>query len=315
MFFKKKDRQTISGAGGVGVGLYGKHPCTGDFLRLNASGQEVQQLDEWIAAGMEAGSRLMPNWDPSFHQVSHLSFMFHNPDDRGSGYSLLGVMTGSRDRAGRKFPLVLFACVDFNTAANCYPYVAYDAFLNNATKLLLRAQKHEMSRDQLFAEVQQLRPPDQQSLTAARQAHSQYLAGTSCIGAFSTMLGIAALTQQGKAVGTMRSALAGLGDGPFPRFGIRCPLGIEPAGNAGLWLEMLYQKLSNQIIPIMFWTPRSLLIYFRKSSAKALTALLSPEWQDDHLCDLSTSKTGDEQANLPAPDQPLQAILDMPVNR
>ena len=310
MFFKKKDRRTISGAGGVGVGLYGKHPCAGDFLRLNASGQEVQQLDEWLSAAMEAGSRLLPSFDADFPEISRLCFMFHNPDDRGSACSLLGVMVASRDRSGRKFPLILFSYLDFSTAANCYPYLAYDAFIQGATGLLRRTEN--MSRDQLFAEAQQLRPPDQQSLTTARQAHTDYLANTSWIAAFSTMLGIAAPMQQGKAVGTMRSALADLGQGPFPRFGIRCPLGMDSAGNSGLWLAMLYQHLQNSIVPIMFWTPRSLLLYFRKCSPKALTALLSPEWQDDHLCDLSTATSGDEHANLPAPDQTLQAILDSP---
>ncbi len=311
MIFNKKDRRTISGAGSVGIGLYGKHPCAGDFMRLNASGPEVLQLDEWLSQAMDAGTRILPDWDATFPTISQLSFLYHNPDDRGSACSLFGVMVASRDRSGRKFPLILFSYMDFGTAANCYPYLPYDAFLQNTSSLLARFMENQsISRDQLFAEAQRLRPPDQQSLTAARQAHTQYLASTSWMAAFATMFGIAAPMQQGKAVGTMRDTLGGLGQGPFPRWGIRCPLGMDPAGNAGLWLAMLYQQLQNQIVPIMFWTPRQLLLYFRKSSPKALTALISPEWQDDHLVDLSTSTKGEEHANLPGIDQPLQAILE-----
>ena len=307
MFFKKKDRPTITGAGGTGVGLYGKHPDAGDFLRINASSGVVRQLDEWLSAAMQVGPQLLPNWDEDFPQVSRLNFLYHNPD-AGSGTALLGVMTASRDRIGRKFPLILFSHLDFSTAANCYPYIAYEGFLNSATELLMRQQN--LTKDQLFAEAQQLRPPDNQSLEAARTQHTKYLQSTSWIMAFSTMLGIAAPMQQGKAVGTMRSVLGSLGGGPFPRFGIRCPLGMDPAGNSGLWLAMVYQYLQNSVVPILFWSPRSLLIYFRKSSAKALTALLSPEWQDDHLCDLSTTKSGEEHAALPGPDQALLAVLE-----
>lgn len=304
MFFKNKGQQ--SATAGV-VGLYGKHPSAGDFLRINAATPEVRQLDEWLSAAMEAGPRLLPTWDADFPSVSRLSFLFHNPDDSASTSALLGVMTASRDTGGRKFPLILFTYLDMAAAANGYAYVAQEAFLVAATELLM--QQPNMSRDELFARAQQLRAPDAQSLARAQQAQQAYLAGTNWIPAFSTMFGLAALVQQGKALGTMRSVLGSLGGGPFPRYGIRCPLGMDAAGNSGLWLGLVNAALGNRVVPIMFWSPRSLLVYFRRASNKSLAALLDPEWQDDNICDLSTAKTGDEQANLPGPDQPLAALL------
>jgi type VI secretion system protein ImpM len=303
-FFKKK---RPSASGPATVGLYGKHPDAGDFLRLNASGPELQRLDDWLSKALDRSPRLLDNFEHDYASVLSVSFLFQRRGD-SSPWSLLGVMAPSQDSSGRRFPLILFSQLDHQVAARHYPALPHEPFVMAAARLLQR--RNALDRDQLLEEAQRLAPPDSRSLEAAREAHDQFLDQTGWIGAFSTIFGLAAPMQQGKAVGTLRKAVGALrADAPLPRFGIRCPLGVDPAGHSGMWLALVRRQLPAPAPPDILWSPRSLLVYFTKPSPKALAALLDPQWQDDSLCDLATASAGEEQARLPETDSPLRALL------
>lgn len=306
-FFKKSKKQRPP-TGPAMVGLYGKHPACGDFLRQNASSAEVQQLDRWLSSALDSGPRLLPSWDQDYSAVLSISFLFHDHNQPNNPWSLLGVLVPSQDASGRRFPLVIFAQVSRGLAAQHYDVIPHEPFVEQALRLLQR--RNALSRDELIREVQALRPPDAESLRVARQSHETYLQQTQWIAAFSTMFGLSAPVQQGKAVGTLRQTVAGLStDRSLPRYGLRFPLGLAPGGNAGLWLGLVKQAAPLALCPELLWTPRSMLLYFAQTSAKALAALLSPQWQHDTICDLNTATSGEEHALLPEPDQPLQAFL------
>lgn len=87
-----------------GTGYFGKVPVAGDFQRLlTADGPDARTLD-WFHDGWAryalAGKR------PDL--AGSTGFCWQRP---GSDVALLGVMAASRDRAGRRFPLLVFGAV------------------------------------------------------------------------------------------------------------------------------------------------------------------------------------------------------------
>lgn len=87
-----------------GVGFFGKVPSAGDFQRqVTADGPDGRTLD-WFNDGWTkhalAGRR------PDLG--SPVAFCWQRP---GSDVALVGLMVASRDRAGRRFPLLVFGAV------------------------------------------------------------------------------------------------------------------------------------------------------------------------------------------------------------
>lgn len=87
-----------------GTGYFGKVPVAGDFQRLlTADGPDARTLD-WFHDGWAryalAGKR------PDL--VGSTGFCWQRP---GTDVALLGVMAASRDRTGRRFPLLVFGAV------------------------------------------------------------------------------------------------------------------------------------------------------------------------------------------------------------
>ena len=87
------------------IGLIGKHPGYGDFLRANAAAAVVDQLEAWLDRCLsEIRDQQGQNWPLFWEQAQDLRFWIGR---EVLGQSLLGVMRCSRDRAGRRYPLLL----------------------------------------------------------------------------------------------------------------------------------------------------------------------------------------------------------------
>lgn len=90
------------------VGLFGKLPARGDFVRLGLPGVFVAAWDAWLSAVLPASqSRLGAAWLPAWLEAPVWRFALA-PGLCGPG-AVLGVMMPSVDRVGRYFPLTLAA--------------------------------------------------------------------------------------------------------------------------------------------------------------------------------------------------------------
>jgi type VI secretion system protein ImpM len=111
------------------VGVYGKIPAQGDFLRLNASTPAVLALDDWHQQAIEALRRL-----DGAALAGPVRFFFRAP---GSRSAIIGVFAPSHDSVGRKFPLSIFAQLDATEIAGFSTLpCAYAGFLTGAEALL-----------------------------------------------------------------------------------------------------------------------------------------------------------------------------------
>lgn len=90
------------------LGVYGKHPAKGDFLQYGLPPAVLKPLETWLDAALaEARSTLGPAWEAVWPAAPHLHFWL---GEAVWGTPVSGVMAASRDRVGRRFPLVLLAC-------------------------------------------------------------------------------------------------------------------------------------------------------------------------------------------------------------
>lgn len=120
------------------VGVYGKIPAQGDFVRINASDPAAQSLDVWIQESLEALSRV--GAEPPSEPV----YFMH----QGTGHGvLIGVMLRSGDRVGRVYPLTVFARVDPSTLGGAFSGfpTAYSVFLQDAARLALDLDRVDAS--------------------------------------------------------------------------------------------------------------------------------------------------------------------------
>lgn len=90
----------------LNAGLYGKHPAFGDFIGAGLPDEVVAPLANWIQASLgEWRDRTGEGWGPVFDGMPRLGFWI-GPALMG-GEALRGAMAPSRDRSGRRFPMIV----------------------------------------------------------------------------------------------------------------------------------------------------------------------------------------------------------------
>ena len=116
------------------TGCLGKLPLHGDFIRFNASSVEVNELDTWVQEGIYRGyEQLDSRWDGNFDAAPTARFIYCSPRSRRI---LAGLFKPSVDKAGRRYPFMVYTIIEPNALGNDIGYLpwAMDAFLLKATE-------------------------------------------------------------------------------------------------------------------------------------------------------------------------------------
>ncbi len=91
----------------MALGVYGKHPAKGDFIDYGLPPAVLKRLEVWLDAALaEARTTLGPAWEAVWPAAPRLHFWL---GEGIWGEPVAGVMAASRDRVGRRFPLVMLA--------------------------------------------------------------------------------------------------------------------------------------------------------------------------------------------------------------
>lgn len=94
-------------AEGVSLGLIGKHPGYGDFLRAGLSDTIASGVEQWLDHVLsDLRDEMGNNWPEFWDSAQDLRFWLGRAV---LGRSVIGVMRPSRDRIGRRYPLILAA--------------------------------------------------------------------------------------------------------------------------------------------------------------------------------------------------------------
>lgn len=86
----------------ITVSCFGKLPKFGDFVRINASSQQLQRFDHWLQEGLYyAKKSLSTRFDSIFDESPIRRFIFPLPELKSM---LIGVLIPGRDKVGRRYP-------------------------------------------------------------------------------------------------------------------------------------------------------------------------------------------------------------------
>ena len=99
------------------VGLFGKVPARGDFIRTGLPRDFIDPWDQWLQLVLsDSRERMQQDWLPAWLEAPVWRFRLA-PAICG-WRSVLGLMLPSVDRAGRYFPLTLAAVADSGAPAS-----------------------------------------------------------------------------------------------------------------------------------------------------------------------------------------------------
>lgn len=89
------------------IGIMGKHPGYGDFVRSGISDPVADTLSTWLDQTLfDLRQTVDDGWEPLWDGAQNLRFWI----GRGiAGATLAGVFRASRDKVGRRYPLLLLA--------------------------------------------------------------------------------------------------------------------------------------------------------------------------------------------------------------
>ena len=132
------------------IGLYGKLPSNGDFVRRRLPETFIRPWDAWLQAGIVAAKeRLAAEFDPAW--AAGPAWRFSLPAGACGDRSCAGVIMPSRDRVGRAFPLTVGIVHDDEAAAPGRAW--YDAVADATTAALAEGLGPDALLDRVSADA------------------------------------------------------------------------------------------------------------------------------------------------------------------
>lgn len=268
------------------LGLFGKIPAKGDFVRHNIVDDAARSFEQWVQESNDAlrgaGGDL---------PTEPIRAVFTPP---GSANTVLAVLVPSQDQVGRKFPIVIFALTPSAPIAQSYSAlpVAWSAFFEGAVALGKRAATLDL--DQLKAGLALISTPGPSEVMQAQslcdralqnpiltELHHRVFGGQDgmpyyAYQTFLTACQDAAKTDPGKAATVLD-----------------CPIHVDV--DLFMWLELARRVFGfPPAHPSYFWTedpsPR-LLFSLGPAPLLMLQFLANPSLEHQRLWPLTTSRT------------------------
>lgn len=268
------------------VGIYGKIPTQGDFVRINAADAAAQSLDLWVQECLEGLQRA------GMEVPAEPTYFLHHRLDPAVPVTV-GAMCRSQDKVGRAYPMVVFARVQPAWLAPRFPgiFVGYGHFLRSAARLL--GDLPRADGQLLSAWARQLRVPNPHELNAADNVCRQCLDATPSGAVLTSLFGDPARGQRYHALKTVIDACDSARAGAA-----RVPITLEFAPQADLdffaVLELCRRRLfGSGLVPSMVWreesAPRAV-VALGPAHASMLKFLVNPTESSNALWPLGSDR-------------------------
>lgn len=129
------------------LGLFGKIPAKGDFVRHNVVDDAARSFEQWVQESNDAlrgAGGEMPD--------QPIRVVFTPP---GSAKTVVAVIVPSEDKVGRKFPIVMFALTASSATPGQFSVlpVAWSAFMDAAAQLGRRASTLDLDQLKIGLEM------------------------------------------------------------------------------------------------------------------------------------------------------------------
>ncbi len=278
------------------VGAFGKLPCTGDFLRVRAGVEPAQAFQQWLGKAIDwAAPRGLAGW-PDRLDETPFAFVF----SVGTGV-LVGVLRGSRDAAGRRFPLAVFGSLDESEVdghAALIPH-AMASFLSAAHGVIDAGPSID-SPGALERLVDAL--PSPRMVSGASAAFTSWTSSHTAREVWQSAYGADGASGARVAVHTIIEALAPFAgtDDPTTPLCARVPLGADPTFEACAWLDLVRAAGGwRRHVPTAIWPlaavpfgggasgARPLVVGLGQAHPLALAEVVLGGVDADQVCDLT----------------------------
>ncbi|HET9958732.1 MAG TPA: type VI secretion system-associated protein TagF [Polyangiaceae bacterium] len=283
----------MSALGVSALGLIGKVPSQGDYVRIRAQRPEFMQLEEWLSENVDfALSRARPQWDYAVQHGGIQAFVLR-PPSTPANVALAGAIAPSGDRAGRRFPVVAAASLALSTelaaSAHLLPLLLEEAW-QASSSLVIESTNPDADVHAL------LEGNPAQSWIELAEVSGDYLAWSQEL----RLSELWALVHPTPTRDALSYTLRFLGEAIRPWLGkdqaktpltLRLPLG--QAGGAALcfWLDLVRRLARWQHkVPSYFWShdgqAGTLLLHLGEPPKSTLAELWAPSSERDEFCDL-----------------------------
>jgi type VI secretion system protein ImpM len=296
------------------IGCFGKLPATGDFVRLNAGGDEVAAFDSWLGGSIDHARRAMGTGFEAVypHSVGLFIFRGEAKGDEPPSRGLVGAWCASGDNAGRLYPMAVFGSYDYAQLVACGAAlpIALWPLLTAAYELATNGRM--MPVDLFLERVSRVVPPSLDDPESAGAGYRGWLTTQPMKALWETSLG-----SENPRFWVLHNILASVE--PFrgqelPRTGLclRLPLGAGDAYAAAVWMDMTLRlaKWKNTLLNA-FWSPqKSVLIHMGAPHVATYRELISPTADAEHVADLCGMARVDEATSRRALGQQLERLVE-----
>lgn len=284
------------------IGCFGKLPLSPEFIRVNATGSVLRALDQWVQEGMHhARSRFGRGWSQDFLQADTWNFVFAPPSE---SEFLVGVASPNQDRAGRKFPFLLFLRVDRAQLMRPLRFapVYFHDFLNAAKEVAENGWK-DTDLTAFRSRVQAVSIPEVIDTQGMQERYQDYLRSQDATELLGMCLGEpCSFPKEELSLSLKKYLEAGCDNlGSQSDEGVQVPL--LPVDTTSPYQIVFWSELASRVlgqkqsIPAVFWVPTPkhvrpyLFLFFRFPSPKIFVSLIRSSYQ--HGAEANSS--GNEQ--------------------
>jgi type VI secretion system ImpM family protein len=242
---------------GVVLGYYGKLALSSEFIRHNAAGAEIQNLDRWFQQGIHhAKSRIQKTWSAEFQDAGFWNFLY--VPERGTRV-LIGMLTPGHDAAGREFPFFFFVRVErayFRGAPWLLP-LALEGFLSETERVIAKTER-QRDLHALHSELQALSIPSF-DVGETEKIYFQCLRDQNAGEFWRALLGDFSNPTKYYLDHWLRECLKPLSADPSRGLGWGLKLPLFPAGSGpyydvSLWVDLMSRHLRSRLEPtLLLW--------------------------------------------------------------
>ncbi|MDB6141984.1 MAG: Type secretion system protein ImpM [Pseudomonas sp.] len=152
------------------MGCFGKVPADADFVSLNGALDEVCEFDLWLQSGL-VQLQEHESWRGLFDRLPVCFFSYRGR----SGTWLLGGFTSSKDASGRRYPFMIFQSISAEHVERVRsPHTLCELFAEQIKPLLVKASRGGPPQE-LFTQVNALRPWSEEDLDLFQRVHEKFL--------------------------------------------------------------------------------------------------------------------------------------------
>lgn len=285
------------------VGLLGKIPGEGDFVRIRAAVDIVGAFDSCLQSAIAKA-------DGGHFPSTALRFIF-----RGAEHprALVGCITGSEDAVGRKFPLAVFSPVGAATLSRTFPCVPglFAEFFEEVEEVLEAARTSPL--EELRPWIEELTAPEVEP--GAVDGAVQAMLGTQRHGkSWDRLLGDGGIDARCYAIRTFMAACenARAAEGRGAGVALDCP--SDSVTDVIFWMELARRLLQwRRVPPSMVWVEgasQRILIGLGESATAAVLPFLGSAAEVPRVWPLRTTKVEARQGARAALSAPQVEVLE-----